>query len=400
MEQQPRQPLAGLTVLDLSHVYAAPYATLLLALAGARVIKIEPPGGEHLRKRGTVAAPRYAYAMLNSNKECITLDLKSTAGVEVFNSLLEQADAVVENFRPGTMDRLGIGYEQARTINPRIVYASTSGYGSTGRYASYPAMDVAIQAMSGVVDVTGYPDQPAVKAGIAACDFSSGIHLYGALLTALYQREQTGEGSRVETSMMESVFPTLLSSLSLFYSTQEHTHRVGNHHGGLSVAPYTIYPTLDGQLAVVCEGDHHWRALCEIMGRPELGTNPDFATTRERVSRMDEVDRIVGDWCATQHKLEAFELLRHRGVPSAPVRRLGDVATDPALFERGYLETVEHPELGPTTLMRSAIRFPDQPLPPLDPAHALGADTDGVARDLLGLDEKRLGDLRRAGAFG
>lgn len=400
MEQQPPLPLSGITVLDLSHVYAAPYTTLLLAMAGARVIKIESPGGEHLRRRGTVEAPRYAFAMLNSNKECITLDLKSQAGKDVFERLVAAADVVVENFRPGTLDKLGIGYDWAKSVNSGIVYASASGYGSTGRYATYPAMDVAIQAMSGVVDVTGYPDQPAVRAGIAACDFSAGIHLYGGVMTALFRRERTGEGSRVETSMMESVFPSLLSSLSLYYSTGQETGRVGNHHGGLSVAPYTIYPTRDGQLAVVCESDHHWRALCDAMGRPELGVDQRFATTKERVQRMAEVDQIVGAWCSTQNKAEAFELLRKRGIPSAPVRTLGEVATDPALFERGYLETVDHPDLGPMALMRSSIRFPDLPQPTIEPSHALGADTDAVASDLLGLSPASIEDLRTAGAFG
>ncbi|MEV0265754.1 CoA transferase [Streptomyces sp. NPDC050617] len=392
-------PLSGVTVLDLSHVYAGPYATLMLAQAGARIVKIEPPTGEHLRRRGAVPGPRYAFAMLNSGKESLALDLKSAEGIALFKRLVVAADVLVENFTPGVMDRLGIGWDTLKEINPRLVYAQSSGYGTTGPYAAYPAMDLTVQAMAGVVSATGYPGSDPVKSGAAVCDFSAGINLYGAIATALFRRERTGRGGRVEVSMMESVFPMLMSSLSSHYSTGEEVERVGNQHPGLSVAPYSVFATKDGHVAIACEGDHHWRALAVLMGRPELGEDERYAGVKARVARREEVDELVAEWTGALTKEEAFERLRAAKVPSAPVRTVAEVASDPHLAARGYLYPQDHPELGPITAMGSPITFEvaDRPARSARPLHA---DAEDLLRDLLAVGVEEYAQLAASGAFG
>ena len=216
---EPRYPLQGVTVLDLGQIYNGPYATFLMAMAGARVIKIEPREGESLRHRTLIGGAALPFAMLNSNKLAATLNLKSTRGRELLIEMARRADVLLENFVPGTMERLGIGYEVLRQANPRLIYASGSGFGRTGPYRDYPAMDITIQAMSGVMSVTGFPDGPPTKAGPALCDFFCGTHLYGAVVTALYEREQTGHGRLVEVAMLDAVYFSLSSSLGLYFGS-------------------------------------------------------------------------------------------------------------------------------------------------------------------------------------
>jgi formyl-CoA transferase len=235
-------PLSGITVIDLSHVYNGPYATFLMAMAGANVIKVEPHGGEHLRSRGDMGGAALPFAMLNSNKQAVTLNLKTQRGKELLKEMVVRADILVENFAPGVMDRLGIGSATLLQINPRLIYGSSSGYGKTGPYKDYPAMDLVMQAMSGIMSITGYPDQPPVKAGAAVCDFSAGIHLYAAIMTALYQRERTGKGRVVEVAMQDASYASMASNLGMLHARgADAPSRTGNRHGGLGISPYNVW---------------------------------------------------------------------------------------------------------------------------------------------------------------
>src|SRR5690606_4687531 len=296
-------PLAGVVVVDLGQIYNGPYATFLMAMAGARVIKIEPREGEHLRRRGVVGGAALPFAMLNSSKECVTLNLKTERGRELLVEMVRRGDVLVENFAPGTMDRLGLGPDRLIAENPRLVYASGSGYGSTGPYRDYPAMDLTVQAMSGVMSITGFPDRPPVKAGPALCDFFAGVHLYSAVVTALYERERTGTGRRVEVSMLESVYCSLSSSLGLWWgSGGEAPPRTGNRHGGMAEAPYNVYPTRDGHIAIICVGENHWRNLARVMGREDLADDPRFCSLARRVENIDEIDEIVSEFTSRHDK--------------------------------------------------------------------------------------------------
>ena len=275
-------PLAGITVVDLSQIYNGPYATFLMAQAGADVIKVEPKGGEHLRRRGVVGGASLPFAMLNANKRSVSLDLKNPQGRDLLIEMVKRADVLVENFAPGVTERLGLGVEAMHKINPRLVYAQSSGYGQEGLYRDYPAMDLTVQAMSGVMGITGFPEREPVKAGPALCDFFAGVHLYGGIVTALLDRERTGRGRTVEVAMLDAVYASLASTLGMcFGQGWKDAGRTGNRHGGLAESPYNVYPTSDGYIAIICVGEQHWKNLLDAMGRKDLHDDPRFQTSED-----------------------------------------------------------------------------------------------------------------------
>lgn len=392
-------PMYGLTIIDLTQIYNGPYATYLAAMAGARVIKVEPLDGEHLRKRSATSGAALPFALLNGNKEAIALDLKRDEGKRVLLELIDRADVVVENFAPGVMDRLGLGRELVRQRNPRIVYASGSGYGQTGPYRNYPAMDLTVQAMSGAMSITGLAGGPPLKAGPAICDFFGGVHLYAAIATALLDRERTGRGRVVEVSMLEAVYHSLSSSLGLLYDSGGTSQmRTGNRHGGMSLAPYNVYPTADGHIAIICNNDVHWKSLARVMGCPELPTDSRFRTMRDRVANMDELDELVQRWTSTLGKNELFGRLVNERVPCAPIKSVAEVANDPHLRERGMLVDICHPEFGDITVAHSPLRFPDSPMATLRPSPRLGEHTASILRDFLKYGPDQVAALWAAGA--
>ena len=255
-------PLAGITVLDFGQIYQGPYATMLMAKAGANVIKIEPPGGEPLRRRviATGGETTLPMAMLNANKRAVTLNLKSEMGKSLLKQMVARADVLLENFSPGTLDGLGVGYGVLREVNPRLVYATGTGFGISGPDRDNLAMDFTIQAASGIMSVTGDPDGPPMKAGPTLVDFMGGIHLYAAVMTALLHRVATGQGQLVEVAMQETVYPTLASSYEYHVRTGKIPPRAGNRQAGLASAPYNAFPTQDGWVAIHVG---HRRALAE-----------------------------------------------------------------------------------------------------------------------------------------
>lgn len=393
-------PLRSLTVVDLGQIYNGAYATFLMAMAGAKVVKIEPREGEHLRRRASVGGAALPFAMLNSNKLSATLNLKSERGRELLLAMVRKADVLLENFAPGTLERLGLGWERLHAENPRLVYGSGSGYGLSGPYRDYPAMDLTVQAMAGVMSVTGFPDRPPVKAGPAICDFFGGVHLYGAVMTALVERSLTHVGRRVEVSMQEAVYPSLASNLGLFLGDDPQLPmRTGNRHGGLAEAPYNVYPTTDGYIAIICVGETHWRSLLEAMQRPELASDPRFANLEARVANIEAVDEVVSAFTRSSGKEALFaHLMRHR-VPCAPVRDLRDVVHDPHLLARRAVEWIEHPDLGRIPLPNSPLRFDGTEPVALVPSRRLGADNDEVYGDWLGVADDERERLRATGVI-
>jgi crotonobetainyl-CoA:carnitine CoA-transferase CaiB-like acyl-CoA transferase len=314
--------------------------------------------------------------------------------------MVRRADVLLENFAPGTMDRLGVGYEALREVNPRLVYAQGSGYGLSGPNRDKPAMDLTVQAMTGVMSITGFPDRPPVKAGPALCDFLGGIHLYAALVTALFDRERTGHGRLVEVAMQEAVYPALSSSLGLWYSTGGGVPpRTGNLHGGLAECPYNVYPTRDGHIAIICVGETHWQSLLAAMGREELAADPRFATLKQRVAHMAEVDALVSAFTAEFARDALHDLLVRHRVPCAPVRDLGEVVEDAHMHARGALQWVDHPALGRVVLPHSPLRFDGSAPLPIHPTGDIGRDTEAVMGGWLGLSEEELAGLRSRGVF-
>ncbi|MDY7546876.1 CoA transferase [Glaciimonas sp. CA11.2] len=387
-------PLEGVTVIDLGQIYNGPYCTFMMAMAGAKIIKIEAKGGEHLRRRGVVGGAALPFAMLNSNKTFATLNLKSERGRVLLKKMVRRGDVLVENFSPGAMERLGLGYDVMREVNPRLIYGAGSGYGRTGPNKDYPAMDLTVQAMAGIMTVTGYPDRPPVKAGPAMCDFFGGVHLYGAIMTALYEREKTGVGRLVEVSMQEAVYASLSSNLGLHYSMGETVApRTGNRHGGLAEAPYNVYPTTDGYIAIICVGESHWKSLLSVMKRDDLQTDPRYADLLHRVENIDAIDELVSTFTSGYSKQALFELLMEYGVPCAPVRNLTEVVNDPHMHARRALEWVEHPLYGRVCLPNSPLRFDGVEPMEIKPSGELGRDNHAVYSDWLGLSDAEIQQL-------
>ncbi|MDB5715659.1 MAG: formyl-CoA transferase [Sphingomonadales bacterium] len=392
-------PLAGIRVLDLTQIYNGPYATFLMAMAGAEVIKIEPPGGEYLRRRDARSGADVPFAMLNGCKKSISLNLKTEQGKKLFLDLVADADIVAENFAPGVMARLGISYETLKAAKPGIILASGSGYGQDGDYRDFPAMDLTVQAMSGVMSVTGFPGNEPVKSGAALCDFFGGVHLYGAIMTALFRLQRTGKGSWIDVSMLESVYPSLASNIGMTYGERDDIPlRTGNRHGGLSLCPYNVYPTRDGFIAIICNAERHWVGLCDAMGRPDLASDDRFKAMTARVANMETIDAIVGDWTKAQDKGPLFDLLIQHRVPCAPVRDLPEVIADRAMHKRGALLDIDHPVYGKLTVCRSPLRFSDVDQAEYVPFPSYGEHNSAIYGE-LGLTEADLADLSDAGVI-
>jgi len=393
-------PLSGITVIDFGQIFQGPYATLLLAKAGANVIKIEPPTGEPLRRR---AAPGKSatlpFAMLNQNKRAVTLNLKHARGRELLFAMVRRADVLLENFSPGTMDDLGVGYAVLKKLNPRLVYATGTGFGISGPDRDNLAMDLTIQAASGIMSVTGAPDGPPMKAGPTLVDFMGGIHLYGAILTALFEREKSGQGRLVEVAMQETIYSSHAASFEYYHRTGQPPPRTGNRQAGLSTAPYNVYPTADGHVAIHIVTEGHWKNLTVAMGREELQSDPRFATNADRIAHMDEIDALVGDWTRTLGKMAVFARTKALRIPCAPVRTAPEVMNDPHMHERGMLERIQHPELGEIVVPTTPLRLHGMPPAPTRPSPKIGQHNDEVFGGWLGLSAAEIAALKEAGAI-
>ena len=381
-------PLDGVVVLDLGQIYQGPYAGLLLAYSGARVIKVEHPRGEALRGH----SHQLPFAMLNSSKEIVSLDLKSPRGRELFIQLAGGADAVLCNFAPGVPERLGIDAETLWQTNPKLVFAQASGYGLDGPDAQRTAMDVTVQAHMGVMSINGFADRPPVKSGATFIDFLGGTHLYGAVVTALFEAQRTGRGRLVSTSMAEAAYYTLTTSLQAW---QMHgvTGRMGNRNAAMSVSPSNVYPCSDGHIALIAAMNSHWRAVLEVIGRADLLGDERLRSNAGRCEHMDEVDDLVTAWTSERTRAEAAAALSAAGVPVAEVREVTDVVHDDHMIERGFLQWTELDGLGEIPLAHSPLRWHGSDMREVEPYRTVGADNETIYREFCGLDADDLAAL-------
>lgn len=394
-------PLDDIRVLDLTHVFNGPYATQALAFLGAEVIKIEPlPYGERARSIFPIPDTNklsYPFVMLNSNKKGITLNLKSKRGKELFLELVEQADIVVENFTAGTMDKLALGYQELKKINSRIIYASSSGYGKTGPYSAYPAFDSIVQALSGVMSTTGEPTGPPMKAGPPIMDIMGGIHFAAGILAAIHQRDRTGEGLELETSLYESAIGPMAAQISAYYAQGGTYHRVGNRAPNGAFSPYNCYPALDGHVLLLTSDNERWKSLCTIMRRDDLANEEKFATNRSRSQNADEVDDAVAAWTSKHAKHEIMRMCGEADITCGAVQNVEEVLHDPHLRARGILKEIDHPTAGKVTVLGAPWRLNDKQLPNETPSPELGQHNDLVFGQLLGLTETDINKLREDG---
>jgi crotonobetainyl-CoA:carnitine CoA-transferase CaiB-like acyl-CoA transferase len=387
--------LAGVTVLDLGQYYQAPYAGLLLALAGADVVKVESLQGEPMRRPDRRAS--FAQAMLNSNKRGITLNLKHARGVELLLRLVERADVLIENFAPGVLDRLGVGWSTLRERNARLIYATGTGFGLSGPDRDGLALDAVIQAHGGLTAITGPTEGVPYKAGGTVVDFLGGSHLYAGIVTALYARTRTGRGRLVEVALQEVLYPALTSSLATLHYQSGTAARQGNRNSVL--APYNLFPTRDGHVMLMCMSDDHWQRLLVAMERLDLKDDPRFAKNKARMQNLAETEALVEAWTAPRTRAEIFATAKRCGVAAASVRSLQEVMHDPHMHERGMLRMVEHPDLGMVVLPGSPIRYDQQPVRQLNTSPGLGADNAEIYGGWLGIPDSELDELRRDGVI-
>jgi crotonobetainyl-CoA:carnitine CoA-transferase CaiB-like acyl-CoA transferase len=389
-------PLTGVRVLDLGQVFQGPYAGFLMAMAGAEVIKIEPPHGDMSRRRARDGD--YPFRALNGCKRGIVLNLKTKRGRELLLELSRTADVLLENFAPDVMPRLGLGPDVLLKVNPRLIYARASGFGSTGPYADKRALDLTIQAMSGLMSTTGEKGGRPLKTGAPVADFMSGAHFYGAIVTALYERERTGRGRVIEVSMLEALFPPLLPAAGHAYESGAAPGRTGNRHVADSYVPFDTFECADGWVTVVCATDEHWMRLTEAMGRPDLGADESLRRLHGRIERIEEVTAEIAKWTATRTRDQVSAICEKHQVPAAPLRDVMEILADPHLHARGFL-TQQVTDAGPVVLPNSPMRYEGSAPRPLTPPPALGEHTDEVLAELCGLEKAALAALRRDGAI-
>ena len=393
-------PLAGVKVLDLTRVLAGPYCTMFLGDLGAEVVKIEQPEvGDDTRAWGPpfVGGESAYFLCINRNKKSVTLDLKSNQAVGLLRRLAEGADVLVENFRPGTMERLGLGERELRAVNPRLIYASLSGFGADGPMKDWPGYDLIIQAWGGLMSVTGMPDGEPTKVGVAIVDIVAGLMLGKAILAALFARERTGVGQKLETSLLEAEVACLINAGSNYLVGGVVPGRWGNAHP--NIVPYQSFKSRDGYLVIGVASEGIWRRLCQAIGMPGLADDPRFARNPQRVEHRGELIDILTEIFLQRDTAAWMTLLIDAGVPCAPVQTIDQVLLSPQVIAREMVVQVPHPTAGSIRLTGLPVKFSGTPAsirlaPPL-----LGQHTAEVLRSWLRLDDSAIDDLKSKGVI-
>jgi formyl-CoA transferase len=391
-------PLDGVRVVDLTRALAGPYCTMILGDLGAEVVKIEQPGaGDETRGWGPpFIADQSAYFLsINRNKKSLTLDLKRPEGLEVVRRLVRWGDVLVENFRPGTLGRLGLDYEQARRLNPRLIYCSVSGFGQDGPRANQPAYDQIVQGLSGVMSLTGPAEGPPTKFGVAISDIGAGMWAACAVGTALYHRERSGEGQWIDTTMLGGMVALLTFQAGRYFTTDQPPGLAGNKHP--TIAPYETYKTSDGWLNVACGNEGHWRRFCRALGVEDLLSDERFATNASRVRHRAELNARLEPHIEKSRTAEAVAALEAAEVPAGPVFDLGEVFADPQAEHLQLRRTLAHPTAGEVSVTGFPWQYSQTPAEIRVPPPTLGQHTDEVLVS-LGYEPGEIRQLRSSGA--
>jgi len=392
------KPLDGIRVVDLSRILAGPYCSMLLGDMGAEIIKIESPDhGDDTRGWGPpfIDGESAYFLSINRNKKSLTLNLKAGQGKDILTRLIGLSDVLMENFRPGTLGRLGFGYEQVRAMNPRMVYASISGFGQTGPLAGRPGYDLIAQGEGGIMSVTGFPDGPPTKAGTPIADIVAGIFAAQGILLALYARERTGRGQLVDVSMLDGQVALLTFQAGIYFATGESPGRMGNQHP--TIVPYETFRSKDGYINLTIGNTNLWRTFCKAIGREELSADPRFGTESARVENRNALKPIMDAIVAERTTRQWLELLEKAGVPAGSVNSVAEICEHPQIQAREMVVEVPHPTLGSIKVSGVPIKLSDTPgavstAPPL-----LGQHTGEILESLLGYNLKEVEELRKAG---
>lgn len=392
--------LSNVTVLDLTRVLAGPFCSMMFADMGANVIKIEnPKEGADERKMGPFKNGESAYYMnLNRNKKGVTLNLKNPKGKAMFLEMVKKADIVLENFRPGTMEKLGLGYEDLKKVNPKIVYGCISGFGHTGRYSQKPGYDIIAQAMGGLMSTTGWPGGEATRTGTAMGDILAGLSAGVGVLAALNARTVTGRGQKVDIALVDSVVASL-EIINMIYLVQGRIpQRIGNRYE--STYPYDSFRASDGSLVIGAGNDKLWQDLTKVMGMPGLAEKPEFRTVPDRVAHHEELRKIIEEWTAKYTVQQIYDMVDGAGVPCAPIYSIDQVVKDPHIAgDRKMFVETEHPVAGKITLTGSHLKLSETCTDVRTPSPALGQDNENVYGELLGYSPEKVAELRAEGVL-
>jgi CoA:oxalate CoA-transferase len=376
-------PLSGITVIDLTRILAGPYCTFLLAELGARVIKVEPPGkGDDAREYGPFVKGKSTYfASINRGKESIALDLKAERDRRIFETLLAKADLVAENFRPGTMEKLGYGWESLHPRYPRLIYAAASGFGHTGPYSRHPAYDMVVQGLGGVMSITGHPGAPPVRIGMSIGDIGAGLYTTIAVNAALVHRERTGEATKVDIAMFDCQLALLENAIMRYTVTGEVPGPLGARHP--SITPFEAFATADGAMIVAAGNDGLYLKLCEALGRNDLATAPEYRTNDMRNRNQAKLKQEIEGELRRQPTAAWIRLLERAGIPCGPINNVAEALAHPQVAARNMLVSVEDPVVGSLRLAGNPLKlsaFADPPTRP--PAPELDADRARLLKEL------------------
>ena len=390
-------PLGGVKVVDLTRVLAGPFMTQLLGDLGADIYKIETPGtGDETRAFAPhVGGESHYFLGFNRHKKSLVIDLKTREGIDLVRGLVAQADVLVENFRPGVMQRLGLDYDTLAKLNPRLVYCAISGFGMSGPLRDKPSFDIVTQAMSGALSVNGELGREPVKLGLPLGDMVGGIFGSIGVLSALHERSITGRGRLVDISLHDGMLGMLGYLAQIFFVTGQDPKPVGTNHP--NIAPYGAFPASDGVIIIACLVQGFWGRLCETLGCPELENDARFATAAERVKHRDELNRLISAITRTRTVAEWVETLSANDVPHAPILGVGEALNHPHSLAREMVVSVEHPTAGTIRMVGRPIKFPGMMQTPLAAPPLLGQHTAQVLQQQLGLDDSMIEQLRQDG---
>ncbi len=393
-------PLEGVKVLDLTQIMAGPYCAMMLADMGADVVKVEKPnGGDDTRRMGPpfIEGESAAFLAINRNKRSMVVDLRADRGREIVHDMARESDILIQNFRPGSLDRMGLGYEQTRSINPAIVYCTISGFGITGPYAKRGGFDLVAQGMSGLMSVNGQPGDAPTKLGVPICDLNAGMFAAIGILTAYISRLKSGQGQHVDTSLMESGIAYTFWESAMYFATGETPGPMGSAHR--LTAPYQAFETADGYVNIGAANQANWERLCSAIGRGELLSDARFAEPRDRMSNLPELVSTLEDTFSQETSAHWLKALEAASVPAGPIYDLDQVYSDPQARARDMLVETEHPVAGRISNIGIPIKLSETPGQFRRPAPTLGQHTDEVL-GALGRSDAEIESLRTEGVVG
>ena len=393
--------LKGLRVVDMTRVLAGPFCAMFLADMGAEVIKVEAPGkGDDARGYPPFLRGASAYfTNLNRNKQSIVLNLKKPEAKEILMNLLKKSDILLENFKPGTMDKLGFGYDRVREVNPQIIYASISGFGQYGPYKDRPGYDIIGQAMGGLMSVSGWPDSPPTRTGTAMADIVAGLNACIGILASLKGRERTGLGERIDVSLVDSMVSAMETVIQIYLVEGRVPQRVGNRYE--FIAPYNSFRAEDGWVVIGVGGQEVWKRFCKAIGREALMDAPEFLTNRDRVEHVAHLDGIVTEWTARRKVADIVSLLMEASVPCSPILNVDQICNDPHIVKaREMIVEMDHPLGGKMKVVSCPIKFTRMKPTIRSTAPLHGEHTEQVLTGVLGMSKEEYARLKESGAAG